>query len=385
MTGDIEAILETGTAAAVEVTASALANRGRHPETCANCGRPLVGPYCAFCGQAHNVHRGSLHHLARDFVEDLASFDSRILRTARALVLSPGELPRAFYQGRTQGYVPAMRLYLFVSLLFFLFLSATGIAFVQFTLSVHGQKFVADRNGNVSIVADGKSTPMSGFKADKDGAVYVAGDDGKRLANVGFKAYGEMNYTVTSLPMFFQRVGDPRLHIPPAVKAALDRMNVDEAKDTKSQTPGWVKKYVFGTLQKLETNPAALNAPLTAWLPRILFLLLPLYALILTLFYWGKRKQFFFVDHLVFSLTAHSFVFVLLIVAAIAAQVLPGGLVAIATVLALGTYLILSLKRFYGQGWLATGLKFGAMSAIYFFFLLGPAMLAAITASIVVG
>ena len=61
------------------------------------------------------------------------------------------------------------------------------------------------------------------------------------------------------------------------------------------------------------TDPAALNGPLTDWMPRVLFLLLPLYALLLAVFHLRRRKDFYLVDHLVFSLSIHTFAFVALI------------------------------------------------------------------------
>ena len=83
----------------------------------------MIGAYCAVCGQARDTHRRSVWGLIKVLVEDIVSFDSRILRTGWALVFKPGELASAFREGRTQRYVPALRLYLFVSLIFFLILS----------------------------------------------------------------------------------------------------------------------------------------------------------------------------------------------------------------------------------------------------------------------
>src|SRR5712671_372791 len=114
MADDLEAIVELSGAAAVELAASALAERAAN---CANCGKPLLVPYCALCGQPAHTHRRSVRSLVHDFVVDFVNFDSRILRTARALLFQPGELPAAFREGRTQRYVPAIRLYLFVSLI----------------------------------------------------------------------------------------------------------------------------------------------------------------------------------------------------------------------------------------------------------------------------
>ena len=59
MVDDLEAIVELSGAAAVELAASALAERGTKAAHCANCGRPLLGPYCAVCGQPARNSRSS--------------------------------------------------------------------------------------------------------------------------------------------------------------------------------------------------------------------------------------------------------------------------------------------------------------------------------------
>src|SRR4051812_24793583 len=102
---------------------------------CANCHAPLSGPFCAACGQGIETHRRSLYRLIRGFIADLLSLESRTLRTIGVLLAYPGELSRAFHQGRIQRYVPPVRLYFFVSLVFFVALSFTHLALVQFSLS----------------------------------------------------------------------------------------------------------------------------------------------------------------------------------------------------------------------------------------------------------
>src|SRR5512146_352319 len=151
MVDDLGAIFETGGAAAVELAASALAERGTKTETCTNCGKPLLGPYCAVCGQPTRTHRRSVRSLVHDFVVDFVNFDSRILRTARALLFQPGELPAAFREGRTQRYVPAIRLYLFVSLIFFILLSVTGVAILQLQVVATPLKLIYDSRGNAFL------------------------------------------------------------------------------------------------------------------------------------------------------------------------------------------------------------------------------------------
>ena len=380
---ELETLVETGGAAAVEIAASALAERGGTVEHCANCGHPMIGPYCAICGQPINTHRRTLGHLAHEFFKDIVSFDSRILRTVRALLFEPGELPAAFREGRTQRYMPALRLYLFVTLLFFLFLSATGIAIMQFNLVVTPQKFVADKAGDVFVIKNGKREAMAGFKSDAKGNVTLVQGDGQRIPIGDMKADGSTSNNVTTKAYFFQRIGTAHPNYSPQTKAALAQIDKEvNGKIAKTDT-GWFERGMLTTVQKLETDPAALNSPMETWIPRVLFLLLPLFALLLAAFYRRKRKEFYFVDHLVFSLTMHTVVFVALIAAAIAAQVAAGRWVALLTVGVLALYFLLSLKSFYGQSWFMTGLKFVGITVIYTLFLAFPALAFALVASMV--
>ena len=385
---ELEAILETGGAAAVEIAASALAERGGTVGHCPNCNHPMIGPYCAVCGQPINTHRRTLGNLLHEFFKDIVSFDSRILRTARALLFQPGELPNSFREGRTQRYMPAVRLYLFVSLLFFLFLSVTGIAFMQLSLNITTSQTIADKAGNVFLITDGKRVPMKGYTADAKGNVYLSVPGAQKALVPDMKADtaaspDNITNTVTTKARFFEHTGAEHPNYSPEVKAALVKLRAEALADEKKGNLSWIERGVFTTLQNLETDPAALNGPLMTWIPRILFLLLPLFALLLAAFYWRQRKQFYFVDHLVFSLSMHTFAFVVLIAAAVAAQFFSGSpiLALMAGVLAL--YLLVSLKRFYGQGWGKTCLKFVAIGFIYPVFFLGPALGVAIAASVV--
>jgi hypothetical protein len=111
----------------------------------------------------------------------------------------------------------------------------------------------------------------------------------------------------------------------------------------------------------------------------VLFILLPLFALLLALFYWRQRKQFFFVDHLVFSLNIHTFGFALLLIAAGLAQIWSAVIVAGIAAIGMGIYLLLAMKRFYRQSWLWTSLKFTSVGFLYGLCIL-PSALASIIA-----
>jgi hypothetical protein len=381
---ELEAILETGGAAAVEIAASAMAERGGVAAKCPNCNHPLIGPYCAICGQPHNTHRRTLGHLLHEFFKDIVSFDSRILRTARALLFQPGELPKSFREGRTQPYVPSIRLYLFVSLLFFLFLSATGLAFVELRLEVERTVYTHDAAGHVFRNLNGRVTAVPGLKSDMTGKISLMDPRLSKFDVPTLKADGiDSDNNVSTNIRFFQRIGGERSKLPTDAKANVERVREEMIKDNESQ--GSFMRGLNSTLARLEADPAALNGPLTTWIPRVLFVLLPLFAAVLALFYVGKRKEFLFVDHLVFSLTIHTFVFVVLILAAVLAQLITGEWVALVAWLAMSLYLFLSLKRFYGQGWWRTSLKFIGIAFVYSTFFLFPALLSALVISLVAG
>ncbi len=373
---EFEAILETSAAAAVEIAASALTERGSAIPPCHNCGKPMIGAYCAVCGQERDTHRRSIWGLVKDLLEDIASFDSRILRTGWALLLRPGELARAFREGRTRRYVPALRLYFVVSLIFFLILGVSNIAIMQLVVMATPTK-ITWINGQAYV-------PNPAY--DKDDARFVP----KMIQMPKDKASEPgRHYEYSAKVYFFAPIGAYHVALSPEARARLSQAVFEDDNATSKPaaarkakpdaTESWILKHVFGGLQRLVADPAALNGSLTTWIPRVLFLLLPLYALLLASFYWRQRRKFYFVDHLIFSLTVHSFAFVALIAAAGLAQILDGGTVGWLFLAVVSLYLLLSMKHFYEQSWAWTVVKFGVISAFYSVFFLLPALAAVVT------
>ncbi len=362
MTDDLGAIAELGGAAAIEMVASALVDHGSHAAKCANCGAPVIAAYCAVCGQERETYRRSVRTLLGEFFTEIASFDSRILRTAVALVARPGELSLAFQEGRPRRYVPALRLYLFVSLIFFLVLSATGIAIMQFDFFAAPEKIVTNAKGQSFAITqfDKEPIPVPPWKAKQPGP----------------------HYSVQGRGHFFAPVGAYHSGLPAAALKMLeqDRLHAESGMGT-SKLAVWFKKHFFRNVETLQRDPAAVNGPLTQWIPRVLFILLPLFALVLAAFYWRRRRNYYFVDHLVFSLNMHSFAFVAILVAVGLSQLVSGDFAGWFALDATGLYLLLSMKRFYRQSWLWTVAKFLGVSFVYFFFILMPALAAVMALS----
>ena len=86
-----------------------------------------------------------------------------------------------------------------------------------------------------------------------------------------------------------------------------------------------------------------------------LLLMMPFLALILMLLY--IRHDYYYVEHLVFTLHFHAFAFLLILALGLFGSYLPEGVLALA-ILSMFIYLYLALKRVYGQGWWKTFVKF---------------------------
>ena len=84
-----------------------------------NCNAQLHGPFCGACGQRAVPPDPTVRELAGDAWNELTGYDGRILATLRGL-MRPGFLTRAYIEGRRAHYLPPLRVYLIVSVIYFL-------------------------------------------------------------------------------------------------------------------------------------------------------------------------------------------------------------------------------------------------------------------------
>ena len=90
---------------------------------CLNCDSQIAGRYCAVCGQEAENQTAAVKLLVADFLSDVASFDSKIVRTLKPLLLRPGFLTNEYNAGRRVRYLSPLKVYLTLSLVFFLALA----------------------------------------------------------------------------------------------------------------------------------------------------------------------------------------------------------------------------------------------------------------------
>ena len=76
---------------------------------------------------------------------------------------------------------------------------------------------------------------------------------------------------------------------------------------------------------------------------------------------------------------------IVLLVAAGLAQILSGTAVAIVVALALSLYLLLAMKRFYGQGWFWTSTKWLTIELVYATSFIFPALITILIMAVLYG
>lgn len=95
---------------------------------CLNCAYSLAqdDKFCAQCGQEVRAVDTSFAGFLRHFLSDYFTFDSKIARSFKPLLFTPGFLTSEFLKGRRVRYIAPIRMYIFISIAFFLMLSFKG-------------------------------------------------------------------------------------------------------------------------------------------------------------------------------------------------------------------------------------------------------------------
>jgi len=120
----------------------------RHTAPCQNCQTPLHGQFCSDCGQKQVDLRVPILQLVSDILGQFFSFDSRLTRTLIPLMKRPGFLTKRYLAGQRAHFVPPLRLYIFISLIFFFCLSISGMRIFTITETAStGNEVAADSSG----------------------------------------------------------------------------------------------------------------------------------------------------------------------------------------------------------------------------------------------
>lgn len=345
---DIDDLDDTGNGGAIDAAASAAeAITGAPAAVCLSCGAAIAGTFCVACGQKHDDMRRSVFLLARDFIEDTFAFDSRMWRTLGLLAVSPGVVPNSFSHGRRSHYTPPVRLFLVVSFLFFLTLSLTKTLFVAIQVTPVNETPAA----YLSLTST-EETPAEGVEPSSCG--------------------------LTLSLRFLTRADD--IPEPPANWVECRDQISDEAEQATTDDAPTNSFDIFAAralagIGAAINDPAGFNASFNNWLPRLMFLMTPIAALILSMFIRGRDALYF--DHLVLAVYTHAIGFAVVAIVVLLTPI-AAPYVGIAATLFLFFYLVGSIKRAYGRGWVKT-VWTAFMSGLLYLLILFSALMAITT------
>lgn len=94
-------------------------------KTCLNCENKMEASFrfCPTCGQETHDRIVTFKSFISDFLGDYFTFDSKIFRSIIPLFSKPGFLTNEYLAGKRVKYILPLRLYIFISIVFFLLLS----------------------------------------------------------------------------------------------------------------------------------------------------------------------------------------------------------------------------------------------------------------------
>ncbi len=291
---------------------------------CPNCGYEFdeTDNFCPNCGQENHTHKLPVRHFVMEYLESAFHFDTKMFVTLRDLLIYPGRITVNYNQNKRARYVPPMRLYIFISFIFF------------FLLAVLPGNVHDDARSSKIEQKIGKEPPSQmgvTFNMDDDDSDDVV----------------DRNVSLRNNPVA-QVLFDSICKTPNPNNELIDKYFV-----ASKTTINWYNHNFKRNLLKIRTG----HATVEEWMHKVqktvstlMFFMMPLFALFLWLLFW--RRKLYYTEHLVFSIHIHCIVFLVLILYALVSSLFSVSLWWPFFVTFI--YGWLCARNVYGIGWLKT-------------------------------
>lgn len=297
---------------------------------CPNCGAEVHGRYCHECGQDQKHYRVSVKHIMDDFASTYLTVDSKLFRSIIPLLFKPGHLTNEYLAGKRASLIRPLRMYLFASFVFFLVLSLSDNNFINV-------------GGDKSEVATADSAVVDSTVTQLD----------RQLSGV---------LDSTEIRQLKSTIARDMADSTKPDSAMIDSSKLLHVQKVNYEPQSQVISVDFsikGKQYHYNINQNTFKKNFIGNLPTMMFFLLPLFALYLKLLYIHRKRLY--VEHLVFSLYTHAFVFLVEALIIIIPWGLPETILGWSIVL----YLYIAMKQVYEQGYLKTFVKFAGLLFIY--------------------
>lgn len=371
---------------------------------CENCGAELVGEYCAKCGQHAIDYRRSVVRVLIDAADSFLNWDTKFLKSVGVLLVRPWRLTNDFNAGRRVRYVHPLRLYLLASIAFFLLarlFDFNGTNALQFEpkdreqMEVALAKLAAPDSGldeaERAKVADARAklaeTDEKLSPKDRERLRFALGTligtsmkqkfrekDHQRL-NKALDRVNAINASPTPaappegstvdsspLPLAQATPGEHPEATPTASATREDQIGVNFSYGNKDPFGQWMETRIKDKIGEDGTKSKLFLETLRSNVPTMMLACVPLFAFVLKVLYIRQRR--FYVEHLVYALHIHTFVYIAVVVITLIGMALlrvaPGVQPVIVTALSFVVtgLVFVSIRRVYRQGWFMTIFKF---------------------------
>lgn len=257
---------------------------------CKNCGIEGTGDYCAQCGQKYHIHIDpTFHDLVHDTIHEFLHLDGKIFQTIFTLFRYPGKLTREFLDGRRLRYINPIRLYLTMSLLYFI-LSA-----VSYGLGDIVSKEFTEPPPDVNKMIEEQFAKVEDKEDSSEAQKEIHKETLKKIKEETKKA-------AKAIEDATKENGDSTNGV---------TMNLETGTFIDQKFKEWTPVFNKG-IKRLNEDPSEYKRIYSASIAKALFLLMPIFALILSLLYWRHKRRY--PQYLYFSIHYHAALFAGLIV-----------------------------------------------------------------------
>lgn len=344
----------------------------RKEKICLNCGAALHGRFCHYCGQENIAPKDSFWHLVTHFVYDIIHFDGKFFSTLKYLLFKPGFLSHEYLRGRRADYLHPIRMYVFTSafffLIFFSFYKAEDEIVIRETknspaevmkkLEKHKTKLEKQlKRDSVSIAAGIVKKTLAIVESDID----LLKKDSTRVLEVKSIAQNRGDFKFASFDDEGKYESLTSVKQYDSIQASLPKEKRDNffVRTVERQNIHLREKYKGDG----RATYKAITNKFMHLFPQMLFVSLPMFALILQLLY-ARRKAFYYVNHVIYSIHLYCAIFIIILsglwLNSLLVSIVGGEQDWIGTVFTIAGffYLYKSMRNFYGQRRAKTILKY---------------------------
>ena len=292
--------------------------------------------------------------MLKHFLYDITHFDSKFFDSMKYLLFRPGYLPEEYIKGRRARYLNPVKKYVFTSAVFFLLFFSVFVNTGAITTNLDQPLTRAERQEKIRLGE--KELAKNPANSDWIRVLALLKDSSQVVTQADMiRIWDDFDFINISDRVYRNRAEYD------SVQAALPPDERDDWFTRLIQKRNLELKKKYGTDPR--TGTQKMSDAFLHKLPYLLFVSLPLFALLLKLLYI-RRKDFYYADHGIFSIYHYIFSFFLLtaVFTLEKLEALTGqewiSWISLVLFFSGGIYLYMSMKSFYKQGHGKTLLKF---------------------------